>query len=133
MADSMAAGGAAMADLFWLTKEQIRRIAPYFPLSHGVPRVDDQRVVSGIIHVVRNGLRWRGAPAEYGPHKTLYNRFLRWSRLGVFNRIVAGLAGRVGEPERLMIDATHLKAHRTAASLLKKGLFPAVSGAPKVA
>jgi transposase len=90
-------------------------------------------VVSGIIHVIRNGLRWRDAPAEYGPHKTLYNRFLRWSRLGVFNRIFAGLAGRVGEPERLMIDATHLKAHRTAASLLKKGLFPAVSGAPKVA
>ena len=101
-----------MADLFWLTKEQIWRIAPYFPLSHGVPRVDDQRVVSRIIHVICNGLRWRDAPAEYGPHKTLYNRFVRWSRLGVFNRIFAGLAGRVGEPERLMIDATHLQAHR---------------------
>jgi transposase len=58
---------------------------------------------------------------------------VRWSRLGVFNRIFAGLAGRKGEPDRLMIDATHLKAHRTAASLLQKGLFPAVSGAPKVA
>ena len=67
-----------MADLFWLTKTQIERISRYFPLSHGVPRVDDQRVVSGIIHVIRNGLRWRDAPAEYGPHKTLYNRFIRW-------------------------------------------------------
>lgn len=122
-----------MADLFWLTKAQIRRITPYFPLSHGVPRVDDQRVVSGIIHVIRNGLRWRDAPADYGPHKTLYNRFIRWSRLGVFNRIFAGLAGRTGEPDRLMIDATHLKAHRTAASLLKKGLFPAVSAGPRAA
>lgn len=122
-----------MADLFWLTKAQIRRITPYFPLSHGVPRVDDQRVVSGIIHVVRNGLRWRDAPADYGPHKTLYNRFIRWSRLGVFNHIFAGLAGRTGEPDRLMIDATHLKAHRTAASLLKKGLFPAVSAEPRAA
>ena len=92
-----------------------------------------QRVVSGILHVVRNGLRWRDAPAEYGPHKTLYNRFIRWSRLGVFNRIFGGFAGRAGEPERLMIDATHLKAHRTAASLLKKGLFPTVSGAPRAA
>jgi transposase len=125
------AGGAAVADLFWLTKVQIRRITPYIPLSHGVPRVDEHRVVSGIIHVIRNGLRWRDAPAENGPHKTWYNRFVRWSRLGVFNRIFAGLAGRVGEPERLMIDATHLKAHRTAASLLQKGLFPAVSGAPR--
>jgi transposase len=116
-----------MADLFWLTKAQIQRISSYFPLSHGVPRVDDHRVVSGIIHVIRNGLRWRDAPADYGPHKTLYNRFVRWSRMGVFNRIFAGLAGRKDQPDRLMMDATHLKAHRTAASLLKKGMFPVVS------
>jgi putative transposase len=98
-----------------------------------VLRVDDQRVVSGIIHVIRNGVRWRDAPAEYGPHKTLYNRFIRWSRMGVFNRIFAGLAGRKGQPDRLMIDATHLKAHRTAVRLLKKEKFPAVSGAPRAA
>jgi transposase len=60
-------------------------------------------------------------------------RFIRWSRLGVFNRIFAALAGKKGTPERVMIDATHLKAHRTAASLLKKGLFPDVSGVPKAA
>ncbi|MBC9210161.1 transposase, partial [Roseomonas aerophila] len=90
-----------MDDLFWLTEAQAARISPFFPLSHGVPRVDDQRVVSGIIHVIRNGLRWRDAPAEYGPHKTLYNRFIRWSRMGVFNRIFAGLAGRRGQPDRL--------------------------------
>ena len=60
----------------------------------------------------------------YGPHKTIYNRFVRWSRLGVFNKIFAALAHRGRNPERVMIDATHLKAHRTAASLLKKGLFP---------
>ena len=122
-----------MSDLFWLSKAQMRRIEPYFPLSHGVPRVDDRRVVSGIIFVIRNGLRWRDAPKDYGPHKTIYNRFIRWSRLGVFNRIFAALAGQAGDPDQVMIDATHLKAHRTAASLLKKGLFPAVSGAPKEA
>ena len=109
----------------------MRRIAPYFPRSHGVPRVDDRRVISGIIFVIRNGLRWRDAPRDYGPHKTIYNRFIRWSRLGVFNRIFAELAAKAGEPDRLMIDATHLKAHRTASSLLKKGLFPDVSGAPR--
>jgi transposase len=121
------------ADLFWLMKAQIQRIAPYFPLSHGVPRLDDQQVISGILHVIRNGLRWRDAPAEYGPHKTLSNRFIRWSRIGVFNRIFAGSAGRKGQPDRLMIGATHLKAHRTAASLLQKGLFPVVSGVPRAA
>jgi len=120
-----------MSDLFWLTREQLGRFEGYFPRSHGKPRVDDLRVISGIIHVLRNGLRWRDAPREYGPHKTLYNRFIRWSRLGVFNRIFAELAGKSGEPELVMIDATHLKAHRTAASLLKRGRFPDVSAAPR--
>ena len=122
-----------MDDLFLLSEAQMRRIVPFFPLSHGVARVDDRRVISGIIFVIRNGLRWRDAPQAYGPHKTIYNRFVRWSRLGVFNRIFSALARKAGKPDRLMIDATHLKAHRTAASLLKKGLFPDVSGAPRAA
>lgn len=111
-----------------LTPEQMRRIEPYFPLSHGIPRVDDRRVLSGILFVIRNGLRWRDAPAGYGPHKTIHNRFIR-SRLGVFNRILAELVARGGGTDKLMIDATHLKAHRTAASLLKKGLYSDVSDA----
>lgn len=74
--------------------------------------------------MIKHGLMWRDAPKAYGPHKTIYNRFVRWSRLGVFNRIFAELAGQAGEPDRIMIDATHLKAHRTAASLLKKGSIP---------
>src|SRR5882757_4828430 len=126
-------GGTAVSDLIWLSPVQMRRIEPYFPLSHGVPRVDDRLVISGIVFVIRNGLRWRDAPSNYGPHKTIYNRFVRWSRLGVFNKIFAELARKAGKPRRLMIDATHLKAHRTAASLLKKGLFPDVSGARKAA
>lgn len=122
-----------MSELFWLSKSQLNRIKPYFPLSHGVARVDDLRVISGIIYVIRNGLQWKDAPREYGPHKTLYNRFIRWSRMGVFNKIFAELAAAQGKPDRLMIDATHLKAHRTAASLLKKGMFPAVSVKRRVA
>ena len=122
-----------MSDLIWLSAAQMNRIEPYFPLSHGVPRVDDRRIVSGIVFVLKAGLRWCDAPKGYGPHKTLYNRFVRWSRMGVFNRIFAGLAGAAGTPDAVMIDATHLKAHRTASSLLKKGLFPDVSGAPRAA
>lgn len=113
-----------MSDHFWLSHAQLDCIKPYFPLSHDVPRVDDRRVISGIIHVIRNGLRWRDAPEVYGPHKTLYNRFVRWSRLGVFDRIFANLAAENGPPERLMIDSTHLEAHRTAGSLLKGGCSP---------
>ena len=122
-----------MSEPWLLSEAQMRRIEPYFPLSHGIPRVDDRRVVSGIIYVIRGGLMWRDAPRAYGPHKTIYNRFIRWSRLGVFNRIFAELAAKGGEPDTIMIDATHLKAHRTAASLLKGGLFPDVSGAPRAA
>ena len=101
-----------MSDLIWLSEAQMRRIEPYFPLSHGVPRVDDRRIISGIIFVIRNGLRWRDAPADYGPPKTIYNRFIRWSRLGVFNKICSALSAQGGKPDQLMIDATHLKAHR---------------------
>jgi transposase len=121
-----------MGDLPLLSEAQMRRIEPYFPLSRGRARVDDRRVLSGIVYVIRNGLMWRDAPPGYGPYKTLYNRFVRWSRTGVFNRIFAGLAAGGGPPEQLMIDATHLKAHRTAASLRKKGLLRAASGAPSL-
>ena len=65
-----------MSDLIWLSEAQMRRIEQYFPLSHGVPRVDDRRIFSGIIFVIRNGLRWRDAPADYGPPKTIYNSVL---------------------------------------------------------
>ncbi len=120
-----------MGDLFLLSEAQMARISSCFPLSHGVPRVDDRRVVSGIVYILKHGLQWKDAPREYGPPKTLYNRFIRWSRMGVFDRIFATLAAQGPKPERIMIDSTHLKAHRTAASLLKKGFFPAVSAARK--
>lgn len=122
-----------MSEAFLLTKQQLNRIKPYFPLSHGVPRVDDRRVISGIIYVIRYGLQWKDAPKAYGPYKTLYNRFVRWSRAGIFNKIFRELARQPGTSDCLMIDATHLKAHRTAASLLKKGKSPAVLAARKVA
>ena len=111
-----------MSDLFWLTEAQMARLEPYFPKPHGKPRVDDRRVLSGIIFLNRNGLRWRDAPAEDGPHKTLYNRWKRWSIKGVFGRMMAGLAAGHGEEMTVMSGATYLKAHRTAASTgVKKG------------
>ena len=120
-----------MSDVFLLTTQQLNRIKPYFPVSHGVPRVDDRRVLSGIIYVIRGGLQWKDAPNAYGPYKTLYNRFVRWSRAGIFTTIFRELARQPGSRDGLMIDATHLKAHRTAASLLKKGQALAVLAARK--
>ena len=115
-----------MSDLFWLTGDQMARLVPYFPKSHGRPRVDDRRVLSGIVFVNRNGLRWCDAPKEYGPHKTLYNRWKRWGERGVFLRMMEGLAAAEAVPKTVMIDATYLKAHRTASSLrVKKGISAA--------
>jgi putative transposase len=74
-----------MSDVFLLSREQLNRVTLYFPLSHGIPRVDDLRVISGIIYVIRYGLQWKGAPKAYGPYKTLYNCFVRWSRAGIFD------------------------------------------------
>ena len=111
-----------MSDLFWVSNAQMARLERYFPKSHGKPRVDDRKVLGGIVFINRNGLRWRDAPKEYGPHKTLYNRWKRWSDGGVFARIMVGLSAEHRKEKTVMIDATYLKAHRTATSLdVKKG------------
>lgn len=110
------------------------RLKPFFPKSHGKPRVDDRRVLSGIIFINRNGLRRCDAPKEYGPAKTLYNRWKRWSDNRVFARIMIGLAAGSAEHKTIMIDATYLKAHRTASSLrVKKGGADARLGGQKAA
>ena len=86
-----------MSDLYWLTDEQMARLRPHFPKSHGNPKVDDRRVLSGIIFVNRSGLRWRDAPrraASLCPHKTLYNRWKRWSEAGIFIRMMGYPAPR---------------------------------------
>ncbi len=131
-----------MSDLFWLSDEQMARLEPYFPKSHGKPRVDDRRVLSGIIFINRNELRWRDGEGmnangprecpnkEYGLHKTLYNRWKRWSDKGIFAAMMTGLAAEHGETKTVMIDATYLKAHRTASSLGAKTYGPPRVQAP---
>lgn len=115
-----------MSDLSWLTDKKMGRLEPFFPKSHGRPRVDDRRVLIGIVFFNRYGLRWRDAPAAYGLPKTLYNRLKRWSDKGIFARMLLELADRSSRTETFMIDATHLKNHRTASSLgLKKGAVDA--------
>jgi transposase len=123
-----------MSSVYWLSDAQMERIKPFFPKSHGKPRVDDLRVMSGIIFINCNALRWRDAPKEYGPAKTLYNRWKRWSENRVFARILLGLATKCAEHKTIRLGATHLKTHRTASSLrVKKGGLRARSDDPKAA
>jgi transposase len=103
-------------DHFWLDDEQFARLAPHLPTdTRGKPRVDDCRVISGIVHVLKSGGRWVDAPPVYGPKKTLYNRFVRWAAKGVWVDVFHALAAAGGPPAEVLIDSSAVKAHRCAA------------------
>jgi transposase len=100
---------------YWLSDAEWAAIEPHLPKGRsGARRVDDRRVVSGIVHMLRSGARWRDCPAEYGPYTTVYNRFNRWSRRGIFKRVFEKLAAKSRDSVQL-IDSTIVKAHRAAA------------------
>ena len=102
--------------LFWLSDEQWLRIEPHLPSGvRGVGRKDDRRVISGIIHVLKSGCRWSDCPEVYGPPTTIYNRFARWARRGIWENLFRQLAGSGRSTDTQMIDSTHVKAHRSAA------------------
>jgi transposase len=103
-----------MAELFWLNDKQWAVIEPLLPHLGGKPRVDDRRVISGILHRFREGLRWRAMPDEYGPRTTLFNRFNRWSRRGLWQELFAALAACGDPPILAMVDSTSVKVHRSA-------------------
>jgi transposase len=104
-----------MDDLFWLNDEAWAVIEPHLPHGRpGAPRVDDRRVISGILHVLKSGCRWRDVPPAYGPRTTLYNRYNRWARQGVWRRLFERVAYAGSIPDELAIDSTHIKAHRSA-------------------
>ncbi len=121
-----------MADFFWFSDAQWARIEPLLPTdSRGRDRVDDRRVLSGIVHALKNGGRWADCPREvYGPKKTLYNRFVRWAERGIWDGIFSALAGAEDTPDRLFIDSTCIKVHRCAGGG-KGGPWFMVSTAPK--
>lgn len=99
--------------LFWLSDDEWRRIEPFLPHGRrGAHRVNDRRVISGIIHMLKTGARWRDCPAEYGPYTTVCNRFNRWSKQGVWNDVFYALSGQSGVATGASADSTHIKAHR---------------------
>ena len=94
-------------DYFWLNDEQFERLGPHLPTdTRGKPRVDDRRVISGIVHVLISGCRWKdaAAPSIYGPRKTLYNRFVRWAAKGVWSNMFYALATAGGPPAEVLIE-----------------------------
>ena len=104
-----------MSNLYWASDKEWGKIEPHLPKDvRGIERVDDRRIISGIVHVLKSGCRWCDCPKEYGPAKTVYNRFVRWAKRGVWERLFHALADPGKAAEILMIDSTHVKAHRSA-------------------
>jgi len=101
--------------LFWLSDEAWKALDPHLPRGRpGKPRVDDRTVISGILHVLKTGCRWRDVPPVYGPATTIYNRYNRWSQRRVWQRIFEKMAAAGPVPDELSIDSSHVKAHRSA-------------------
>ena len=120
-----------MSDFFWFSDAQWARIEPLLPTGQrGKRRVDDRRVLSGIVHALRCGGRWTDCASIYGPKKTLYNRFVRWSERGIWEGIFSALAGAGDPPDRVLIDSSCIKVHRCAGGG-KGGPWPMVSAARK--
>jgi transposase len=121
-----------MKGITWLSDAEWARIEPLLPRGRkGAHRVDDRRVISGIVHMLRSGARWRDCPAAYGPYTTIYNRFNRWSRQGLWFAIFEALTGHSGIYGLAAIDSTHIKAHRSAAG--GKGGLSSKRSAPRAA
>lgn len=111
---------------FWLSDKQWAKLEPLLPVYvRGKHRVDDRRIISGIIQVLQSGCRWSDSPLEYGPRKTLYNRFVRWAIKGRWELLFMELARAGGPPAEAMLDSTHIKVHRSASGgRRKKRLIP---------
>ena len=104
-----------MAHLFWLSDQAWAAIEPHLPRGQpGKPRVDDRRVISGILHVLKVGCRWCDCPAEYGPSTTVYNRFNRWSGRGFWLKLLDALVDTGAVTKGTAIDSTYIKAQRAA-------------------
>jgi transposase len=104
-----------MAQLFWLSDEAWEALSPHLPRGRpGKPRVDDRRVISGVLHVLKTGCRWGDVPPVYGPPMTIYNRYNRWSKRHVWQRVIEEMAAAGPIPAELSIDSRHVKAHGSA-------------------
>lgn len=115
-------------NLFWLDDLQWSVLQPHLPKKQkGAKRKDDRRIISGIIHVLQSGCRWQDCPKEYGPSTTIYNRFHRWAKRGLWKAIFLDLTSLVGTHYENAIDSTIVKAHRSASG--KKGAVRKPSGA----
>ncbi len=110
---------------FDLSDEEWAVIQPLLPVpGRGAKRGDDRKVLNGIFYILRTGAPWRDLPERYGPRTTVYNRYVRWGRKGVWKSVFDALAEEVKD-SLIFIDGSIVKAHRAAAGS-KRGNFSSV-------
>jgi transposase len=123
--------------LFWLSDEAWAAIEPHLPKNQpGARRVDDRRVISGILHVVKVGCRWCDCPPEYGPSTTIYSRFNRWSHRGFWLMLLDALVDTGAVTKSTSIDSTYVKAQCAAfgekgGARRRRSAARAVAGPPR--
>lgn len=115
-----------------LTDFEWRAIEPLLPNKpRGVPRVDDRRVLNGIFWILRSGAPWRDLPEHYGPRTTCYNRFVRWRKAGVWDRLMDAIT-KAHDGTVQMIDTSIVRVHQQGATA-KRGIEIIVSVVPEAA
>lgn len=108
--------------LYWLSGAEWKRLEPLLPRGRrGAHRVADRRVISGIVHMLRSRARWPDCPPEYGPYTTIYSRFNRWSRQGLWFEMFEALTGKTGIVGPVAIDSSHIKSKLTGRPPAEKG------------
>ena len=116
-----------------LTDGEWSIIEPLLPNKpRGVPRVDDRRVLNGILWRFRTGSPWAEIPERYGPSTTCYNRFVRWRKAGVWDRLLAAVSAAFAG-EIVMIDSTCVRVHQHGATGKKGGAEIAAWDVPEAA
>jgi transposase len=104
-----------------LSDREWKAIEPHLPNKpRGVPRVDDRRVLNGIFWVLRSGAPWADLPERYGPRTTVYNRFIRWRKAGVWDRLMDAIV-ETHDGEVQMIDTSIVRVHQQGATA-KRGV-----------
>ena len=98
---------------FDLDDDEWALLEPLMPQNRKGARADDRKIMNAIFYVLRTGMLWRDLPERYGPYTTVYNRFNRWSRRGIWKRIFEALASKSSD-SLYLIDSTIVKAHRAA-------------------
>ncbi len=98
-------------------------IQPLLPNKpRGVKRVDDRRVLNGIFWVLRSGAPWRDLPERYGPRTTCYNRFNRWRKAAVWDRLMDAIT-EAYDGDVQMIDSSSVRVHQHTGCAKKKVAF----------